>query len=224
MSGQAGGLNSIGEDRRYKSPARDVTSDYRRLLRTLVSRARRLGSRNPEDAAQEALKRSLENSSSQPAIEYYFSEEPPASLQPPEWSLDQLLAWLHGVLHYVILEEYNKASTRREVSNNGMRSETSEEHGYMDPADPAPTQLDSLIQRELEKIVVDCFPTLEHEHRTVLKMRVDGLTYGEIAHHLGVNENTVATWVSRGIRALAQRVRNRTERFTIRPRSRAPGI
>src|SRR5262245_36731898 len=42
MSGQAGGLNSIGEDRRYKSPARDVTSDYRRLLRTLVSRARRL--------------------------------------------------------------------------------------------------------------------------------------------------------------------------------------
>src|SRR5215470_8058888 len=108
MSGQAGGLNSIGEDRRYKSPARDVTSDYRRLLRTLVSRARRLGSRNPEDAAQEALKRSLENSNSQPAIEYYFNEEPPASLQPPEWSLDQLLAWLHGVLHYVILEEYNK--------------------------------------------------------------------------------------------------------------------
>ena len=78
--------------------------------------------------------------------------------------------------------------------------------------------LDSLIQRELQKIVVDCFPMLEHEYRTVLKMRVDGLTYGEIAGQLGVNENTVATWVTRGIRTLAQRVRNRIECFTARRR------
>ena len=62
--------------------------------------------------------------------------------------------------------------------------------------------------------MVDCFPMLDLEYRTVLKMRVDGLKYGEIAIRLGVNENTVATWVSRGIRELAQCVRRRTERLT----------
>jgi len=204
--------------------SRDAASDYRRLLRLLVSRARWLGSRNPEDAAQEALKRSLENSNSQPAMEYYLSEEPPAGLQPPEWSLDQLLAWLHGVLYYVVREECNRASTQREVPSGGIAFENADENGRLDPADPARSQLDDLIHRELQKIVVDCFPTLEPEYRTVLRMRVDGLTYGEIADHLGVKENTVATWVSRGIRTLAQRVRNRIEPLKSRQRSSGQGI
>src|SRR3984885_8738130 len=93
------------------SETRDAISDYRRLLNALGSRARRMGSRDPESAAQETLKRSLENALSQPAIEYYFSEElPPDALppdaSPPVWPLDQLMAWLHGVLHFVVLEEH----------------------------------------------------------------------------------------------------------------------
>jgi len=78
-----------------------------------------------------------------------------------------------------------------------------------DPADPAPGPLDRLIGEELRAIVVECFPKLEREQRQVLSMRVEGLKYGEIAARLGVNENTVATWISRGIRELAQRVRRR---------------
>jgi len=217
MSRQIGRVKPLAEDRTCASRAVDAARDYRRVRSVLVSRARWLGSRHPEDAAQEAFKRSLENSSSQSAIEYYFSDEPIA-LHPPEWSLEQLLAWLHGVLYYVVREEYNKASTHREVSGGGVGPENTQENIYLDPADPAPSQLDSVIQRELQKIVVDCFPMLEHEYRTVLEMRVDGLTYGEIAGHLGVNENTVATWVTRGIRTLAQRVRNHIECFTARRR------
>src|ERR1700719_4320879 len=95
---------------------RDASGDYRRLLAALVSRAVRLGSRDPESAAQEALRRSLENVSSQPAIEYYFSEDLPLGAKPPQWPLDQLFAWLHGVLHYVVREEQNRASFRREVA------------------------------------------------------------------------------------------------------------
>jgi len=85
-----------------KSPKRDVTQDFRRLMVTLASRARWLGSRDPEAAAQEALRRSLEKVSSQAAIVYYFSEDIPADSTVPEWPLDQLLAWLHGVLFYVV--------------------------------------------------------------------------------------------------------------------------
>jgi len=189
------------------SETRDATSDFRRLLNTLGSRARRMGSRDPESAAQEALKRSLENPLSQPAIEYYFSDELAEDATPPAWPLDQLMAWLHGVLHFVVLEEHNRVSNRRELSGwiGGANDRSS-----LDPPDPAPGQLDALIQRELQQIVIDCLPTLDADYRRVLKMRADGLKYGDIAERLGVSENTVATWVSRGIRTLAQSVRRRT--------------
>jgi RNA polymerase sigma factor (sigma-70 family) len=186
------------------SLVRDAADEHRRLLSTLAVRARWIGSRDPESAAQEALKRSLENPRSQAAIEYYFGHDA-SGMAAPEWPLDQLLAWLHGVLRHVVLEEQHRASFRREVP---FASGESEER-TLDPADPAPGQLDVLIRKELEAIVVDCLPALDREYRAVLKMRANGLKYGEIAMRLGVNENTVATWVSRGIRTLARRVRNR---------------
>jgi len=97
------------------------------------------------------------------------------------------------------------------------------EEGGLDPADPGPDALHTLIKKELQEIVVDCFPMLDREYQTVLRMRVEGLTYGQIALRLGVNENTVATWVSRGIRELAQYVRKRTVRLTSRSAGRRNG-
>jgi RNA polymerase sigma factor (sigma-70 family) len=187
-------------------PARDSASDYHRLVSTLTSRAKWLGSRDPESAAQEALKRSLENSHSKAAVAYYFSAELPTGAEPPEWPLDQLFAWLHAVLRNVIREEQSRASYQREVP---LGVDAPSANIRPDPADPAPNQLDVLMDREMQGIVVESFGKLDSEYRRVLSMRVDGLKYGEIARRLGVNENTVATWVSRGIRDLAQRVRRR---------------
>jgi RNA polymerase sigma factor (sigma-70 family) len=186
------------------SDTRDAITDYRRLLNALGSRARRMGSRDPESAAQETLKRSLENPLSQPAIEYYFIEELPLDAAPPAWPLDQLMAWLHGVLHFVVLEEHNRASNRREFAGHNAMDR-------LERADPAPDQLDALIQKELQQIVVECLPALDADYQRVLKMRANGLKYGDIAQRMGVSENTVATWVSRGIRTLAQCVRKRTQ-------------
>ncbi|MGA2212262.1 MAG: RNA polymerase sigma factor [Bryobacteraceae bacterium] len=197
----AGGRSTLSE-------TRDAVTDYRRLLNALEARARRMGSRDPESAAQEALKRSLENTMSQPAVEYYFSEDLPPDAVPPAWPLDQLMAWLHGVLHFVVLEEHNRASNRRELAGWARHGDT---ESRLDPPDPAPGQLDALIQKELEQIVIDCLPALDADYRRVLKMRASGLKYGDIAARLGVSENTVATWVSRGIRTLAQSVRRRMQ-------------
>jgi RNA polymerase sigma factor (sigma-70 family) len=190
------------------SETRDAISDYRRLLNALGSRARRMGSRDPESAAQEALKRSLENALSQSAVEYYFSEELPPGAAPPAWPLDQLMAWLHGVLHFVVLEEHNRLGNRRELAGWTRGADA---RNRLDPPDPAPDQLDALIQKELQQIVIDCLPALDADYRRVLKMRANGLKYGDIAQRLGVSENTVATWVSRGIRTLAQSVRRRMQ-------------
>jgi RNA polymerase sigma factor (sigma-70 family) len=216
MAPQAG--HPASGERLSRSPG-DGHANFRRLLALLTSRARRFGSRDPEGAAQEALRRSLENTHSQSAIAYYFSDDLAAGVEPPEWPLDQLYAWLHGVLRYVVREEHHRASSRREVSTGAIGSEGGGENRSLDPPDPEPDQLDALLRKEMQGIVAGCFPMLDREYRTVLRMRVDGLKYGEIASRLGISENTVATWVSRGTGALAQHVRRRMERVISLPRS-----
>lgn len=182
---------------------RDSTSDdafgeYRRLVAALASRAMRLGSRDPEGAAQEALRRSIDNLTSQAAVKYYFGETASTG-EEPEWGLDQLLAWLHGVLQFVVREEQSRMAFRREVS---VRS-------ISDPADSAHDALETMVERETAAILDACFATLDREYRQVLKLRMSGLKYSEIARRLGLNENTVATRVSRGIRELGRRIRKR---------------
>src|SRR5689334_20790246 len=110
---------------------------HRRLLATLASRAARLGSRDPESAAQEALKRSLQNPESQAAIEYYFAEEL-AGASAPVWPLDRLFAWLHAVLHFVVREEQARAGFRRELPLMEAAS-----RDPIDLADPAANPLEA---------------------------------------------------------------------------------
>src|SRR5579862_2660427 len=162
--------------------ARDACSDYRRLLNALASRARWLGSRDPESAAQETLTRSLVNPNSQASVEYFFGEEWTPGTAPPGWPLDQLLAWLHGVLSFVVREEHSRTSRRREVLLGGSApsSGSSAWPGRLDPPDPAPDQLASLIQKEMQQIVMECLPALDPEYRAVLQLRAQGLKYDEI--------------------------------------------
>jgi RNA polymerase sigma factor (sigma-70 family) len=178
---------------------RDPVSEYRRLASALAARAGRLGSRDPEGAAQEALRRSLENPKSRPAVEYYLGEEASAGAIAPEWPLDQLLAWLHGVLLNVVREEQARAGFRREVPVVPAT----------EPADGARGTLEKLVADETRTIVSDCFARIDSDYRRVLELRMDGMKYGEIARRLGLNENTVATRVSRGVRELGRRIRAR---------------
>ena len=174
--------------------------EYRRLASALAARASRLGSRDPENAAQEALRRSVENPKSQQAMDYYFAAASPAGAA-PEWQLDRLMAWLHGVLQFVVREEKSRAAFHREVPAPAIH----------DPADSSCDVLNAMVERETRAIVDDCFAGLDREYREVLTLRMDGLKYGEIARRLGTNENTVATWVSRGIREVGRRIRERMD-------------
>src|SRR5215831_10716006 len=114
---------------------RQVDRDYRRLLVRLTARASRLGSSDPEACAQEALRRSLESETSQAAVEFYFREQTAPETEPPGWSLDQLLAWLHGVLHYVVREEQSKARSRRELYFDSIGADSSTDGRHLDPRD-----------------------------------------------------------------------------------------
>jgi RNA polymerase sigma factor (sigma-70 family) len=182
---------------------RDASNEYRKLVAALALRAMRMGSRDAEGASQEALKRSLANPVSRAALDYYFQEHPPAGLRAPDWPLEQLFAWLHGVLRFVVREESARASSRREVRPL--------DDGALDVRDPSPDQLDVLIDDEQQTIVRECLSTLGEDYRRVLTLRAKGVKYSEIASRLGVSENTVATWVRRGTRAVAQQVRERMD-------------
>ena len=179
----------------------DATRAYRKLVGVLTARAARLGSCDAEAAAQEALKRSLANAKSREAIDYFFDTDPPAGTPAPEWPLDQLLAWLHGVLRFVVREERARLRFRRETSG-----------GSIDPSlarDASPDPLARLIDRQERSIVRESLAELGDDYRTVLILRISGLKYADIAARLGVSENTVATWVRRGTVAATERIRAR---------------
>jgi len=167
---------------------------YRTLVSALAQRAARIGARDPEGAAQEAVKRSLVHPASRAAVAYYFDEQPAGEGGIPDWSLLQLLGWLHGVLRFVVLEE--RARLRREVPAADVR----------EPVDPARTPLEHLMDAEMHGMVQDALSTLSPDHRSALLLRLQGTKYTDIAKRLGVNENTVATWVRRGSRALVDQV------------------
>ncbi len=138
MSTQAG--HPVPGERPSVPLARDVANEFPKLLAALARRAQWLGSRDPESAAQESLKRSLENAISRPAMEYYFGQDSPDGLEPPEWPLDRLFVWLHAVVHYVVREEKSRVGYQRELLFGAA--------GPV-PSDPTPDQLDTVIQQEL---------------------------------------------------------------------------
>ena len=179
----------------------DATRAYRKLVGVLAARAARMGSADAEAAAQEALKRSLANTNSRAAIDYFFGTDPPAGTPAPEWPLDRLLAWLHGVLRFVVREERARLRFRREISAGSIDASLAR--------DQAPDPLTRLIDRQEHSIVRECLAELGDDHRTVLMLRISGLKYADIAARLGVSENTVATWVRRGILTATQRIRAR---------------
>ena len=192
----------------------DANARLQKFRAALCARASRLGSRDPEGAAQETWKRSLQNGSARAAVDFYFGEDPPDNASPPEWPLDQLFAWLHGVLTNVVREENDRASRWREIP---FAPAESDRHAGRDRdlADPAADPLDELIDREIRAIVGEALPKLARDHRVVLQMRMGGMKYAEIADRLGISPNTVATWVSRGMRELGEHIKRRTAR--IRP-------
>jgi RNA polymerase sigma factor (sigma-70 family) len=181
-------------------------SAYRKLIVALASRAVRMGSRDAEGAAQEALRRSLVNPLSRAAVEYYFQDHPPSDLPLPEWPLEQLVGWLYGVMRFVVREETARLSRRCEVR-------AFDEHALR-VADPSPSPLAVLIDDQLQRIVRECLSDLGPDYRRVLTLRATGLKYAEIAMQLGVSENTVATWIRRATREMADRLRERTTLLT----------
>lgn len=115
--------------------------------------------------------------------------------------------WLFAVAHHCAID------TLRRRGRQGFQVEPqeNEEGEVLDPveriADPAPSVLERLAERELEERVAKMFVHLPAHYRQVLALRFqEGMQLEQISHVLRLSLSTVKTRVQRGLRLLRQRL------------------
>lgn len=180
--------------------ADEETASLRLVVRAVVASVLGAGSDHPdvEDCAHEALSRALEGRSR-------LREGEP------------LRPWVIGIARHVALDTLRSRKRRkREVSEGssegdfGERAETS----LLDQIeDPSPGPEERAASAERGRRLEAAMGALVKEQRQALWMfHVDGLGYQDIAKHMGVPLGTVATWISRGRRAVADALGESNER------------
>ena len=183
--GESGGVLALGssDDRALGTPRGGDAAALTPVVRAVVAAVLGESKSHPDvdDCTHEALRRAIEGRSR-------LREGEP------------LRPWVIGIARHVALDARRlRKRARREDSMNGGETAASDE--LVDPA-PAPDDRAAGVERtrQLDRVLA----TLPDAQRNALIMfHVEGLGYHEIAHQLGVPMGTVATWLARGRRVLA---------------------
>lgn len=171
---------------RALGPAED-TASLRLVVRSVVASVMGLGPNHPdvEDCTHEALSRALEGRD---------------RLRPGE----PLRPWLVGIARHVAIDALRskKRTKLRTASEPGDDSEAPLYDRVADPT-PGPEERASTAQRAAR--IESALAKLPEEQKTALVLfHVDGLKYQAIAARLGVPMGTVATWIARGRKTIAE--------------------
>jgi len=163
------------------------TASLRLVVRSVVAGVLGLGVRHPdvEDCTHEALSRAIEGQS---------------RLKPGE----PLRPWVVGIARHVAIDALRskKRARARTVADQGDGAETPLVDRVADEA-PGPEERASTAQRAAR--IESALGKLPEEQRQALVLfHVDGLKYQAIAARLGVPMGTVATWIARGRKAIAE--------------------
>lgn len=163
----------------------------RPLLRAVVATLLGEGREHPdvEDCTHEALRRALEG---------YGRLRDGEALRP----------WLVGIARHVALDkmrERKRVRRRMEVpeGHEGEREPSVERFG-----DPGPGPDEQAMHAERRQLVQQALEGLgESQRSALLLVHLEGLSYQEVAGRLGVPLGTVATWIARGRRSVADHLR-----------------
>ena len=165
-----------------------MAHQYSKLLSRLSVWARRWGSRDPEDDAHRAVLIGLRHARFGRALQA-LDDQPGESEEVEQKLVQETIAWLHGVVKYVVLEGLRRASAQREVAIVDAPGFDAPD-GSLDP-------LDQAINAESSGILRDCLATLEPNVRQALRMWARGYSLAEIAAALGKKQSTVTNWIYR---------------------------
>ena len=155
-----------------------------RVLRGVVARVlgELPGHPDVEDCTHEALRRALEGRDRVHADKPFYP-------------------WAIGIARHVALDARRarrRARSRLPVEGDEPAAAID---GLVDPAAPPDDTIDGARRKRALDEAIARLP--EGPRRALVLMHVEGLRYAEIAERLGVPLGTVATWLSRGRRALA---------------------
>ena len=117
---------------------------------------------------------------------------------------EALRPWLLGIARHVALD-----TRRRRKRDRRLVSDTADDDGEMDAAvdrliDPAPSPDERAASTQRARQISTAMKGLSEQQReAMILFHVEGQDYKQIAQLLGVPMGTVATWLARGRRALA---------------------
>ncbi|WP_437966452.1 sigma-70 family RNA polymerase sigma factor [Sorangium sp. So ce260] len=166
----------------------DETAALRPVVRAAIACV--LGERadhpDVEDCTHEALARALEGRSR------LRDGEP-------------LRPWVLGIARHVALDVLRRR--RRTRRAEALPEASAEEHGALIDSveDPAPGPEERAAQTERARRIELALEKLaEPQRRALLAFHVEGLNYQQISRRLDIPLGTVATWIARGRRCLAE--------------------
>lgn len=206
--------STLARDGRHAVEARAAAElgPLRPLVRAVVAAVLREPLSHPdvEDATQETLRRAVESRSG------------------PTGPTGPVRPWLLGVARHVALDALRarrRDRARRDDGGDGDGAPESATGGFVERlADPGVLADDALVAAQREAQVARALGRLPEGPRRALELfHAEGLGYAAIAERLGVPLGTVATWVTRGRRAVAELVARDTHEGAASPaRARDP--
>jgi RNA polymerase sigma-70 factor, ECF subfamily len=182
-----------------KAPSEDApaplalqTAALRPLVRAVVATLLGEGRDHPdvEDCTHEALRRALEG---------YGRLRDGEALRP----------WLVGIARHVALDKMRERKRVRRRAAGGEGQEGGELEATVERfGDPGPGPDEQALHAERRRLVQQALEGLNESQRSALLLvHLEGLSYQEVAARLGVPLGTVATWIARGRRSVADHLR-----------------
>jgi len=118
---------------------------------------------------------------------------------------EPLRPWVIGIARHVALDAIRARKRQNLRRAREPQSEDERPPLYEDLPDPSPSPFERFAQAQQQEKIRRAMNDLPEGQRRALTMfHVDGLGYQEIAGKLDVPLGTVATWVARGRRAVAE--------------------
>ncbi len=126
--------------------------------------------------------------------------------------IDRFKPWIYRIATNFCLEEGRRKSRSKTVSFTTTVSQEGEttivEEGQAEGTYYNPEM--TFRKQEIEHILFDCLDELPRDQRSVIVMKeYEGMKFREIAEILNTSENTVKTWLYRGLKQLKKYLEER---------------
>ena len=176
----------------FEPPASDETAALRGIVKAVAAAVLRLRPDHPdvEDCASETLRRAIEG---QTRLRQGQPRRP----------------WVIGIARHVALDML-RARKRTRLGDDfaDAKSSPDDPSSWMDRVpDPSPSAHELLERAERRRELARAVAELPAGMQTALKkFHVDGKSYQRIAEEMSLPLGTVATWVTRGRKSIAERM------------------